>query len=80
MTDSVPAPVLTSLPVNLWMVELFPVPVDPTYTTHLPSLLELDGSVLRRFLKDILRTNFDLEGLRSDVRPMVIGCYNSCLL
>ena len=60
MTDSVPAPVLTSLPVYLCMVELFPVPVEPTHTTQLPPLLE--DSDRRRFLRDKLRANFDLEG------------------
>ena len=71
VTDSVPEPVLTSQPVYRDIVELFPVPVEPTTTTQLPSLLLDDGSDLRRFLSDKLRTNLDLEGRRSVAGPIV---------
>ena len=72
MTDSVPEPVLTSQPVYRDIVELFPVPVEPTTTTQLPSLLLDDDSDLRRFFSDKLRTNLDLEGRRSEVGPITI--------
>ena len=71
VTDSVPEPVLTWQPVYRAMVELFPVPVEPTTTTQLPSLLLDDDSDFRRFFRDKLRTNFDLEGRRSEVGPIV---------
>ena len=54
------------------MVELFPVPVEPTTTTQLPSLLLDVDSDLRRFFSDRLRTNLALEGRRSEVGPIVI--------
>ena len=73
VTDSVPEPVLTWQPVYRAMVELFPVPVEPTTTTQLPSLLLDVDSDLRRFLSDRLRTNLDLEGRRSEMGPMVVG-------
>ena len=73
VTDSVPEPVLTSQPVIREIVELLPVPVEPTTTTTLfPSLLLLDeDSALRRFFRDKLRTNLDLEGRRSEIGPIV---------
>ena len=72
VTDSVPEPDLTSQPVYRDMVELFPEPVEPTTTTHLPSLLLAEDSDLRRFFSDKLRTNLALEGRRSEVGPIVI--------
>ena len=73
VTDSVPEPVLTSQPVYRDMVELFPDPVEPNTNTQLPSLLLDEDSDLRRFFSDKLRANFDLEGRRSEVGPIVIS-------
>ena len=55
------------------MVELLPVPVEPTQTTQLPSLSgEVEDSDFRKLLRDKLRENFVLEGLLSD-SPIVKG-------
>ena len=72
-----PEPVLTLFPVYLCMVELFPVPVEPTQTTQLPSLSgQEEDSDFRKLLRDKLRENLVLEGLLSEVNPIVRGSPN----